>query len=342
MTETQKGRWLMLIHQLPPKPNYFRVKIWRRLQQLGAVAIKNSIYVLPYTAQAHEAFEWVMREITAGKGEASLCEAQFVEGLRDQQIEDLFKTARTADYAQLAEEARQLAKAIAGAAEGSYRSQYEGDLIRLKRRLAAIVERDFFQARGRGTAESWLRAIEERFHSKEPPQSSHENGVGRPARFKAHTWVTRKDVYVDRMASAWLIRRFLDPRARFKFVEGKTYQPNVKEVRFDMFEAEFTHEGDRCTFEVLMERAQLHHLALREIAEIVHDIDLKDGKFFREDAMGLERLLAGIVVAHSTDEVRIARSAAVFNDLYAFFCRQRKPTATRREAKPQGRRGRGG
>ncbi len=137
--------------------------------------------------------------------------------------------------------------------------------------------------------------------------------------------MTRQHVYVDRMASAWLIRRFLDPRARFKCVEGKTYTPGAREVRFDMFEAEFTHEGDRCTFEVLLERGCLHDPALQHIAEIIHDIDLKDGKFFREEATGLERLLAGIVVAHAADEVRVARSAAVFDDLYEFFRHQRKP-----------------
>ncbi|MBI3319126.1 MAG: chromate resistance protein [Candidatus Omnitrophica bacterium] len=319
MGETYKGRWLMLIHQLPPKPNYFRVKIWRRLQQLGAVAIKNSVYVLPNTDQSHESFEWIMREITAGKGEASLCETQFVEGLRDHQIEALFKTARTADYTQIVEEARQLAKAIAATSQGSDRPQHEGNLVRLKRRLAANVDIDFFQARGRGTAESLLREIEERFHSKEPPKASQGKGISSPTRFKAHTWVTRKDVYIDRMASAWLIRRFLDPRARFKFVEGKIYQPKAKEVRFDMFEAEFTHEGDQCTFEVLMERAHLNDPALREIAEIVHEIDLKDGKFFREDVVGFERVFAGIVKAHKDDHRRRLRSAAVLDDAYAYF-----------------------
>jgi len=220
---------------------------------------------------------------------------------------------------QIAEEARQLAKAMAGTAQGSDRSQHEGHLVRLKRRLAAIVELDFFQARGRGTAESLLRAIEDRFHSKESPKASHGKGVGSPARFKTYTWVTRKDVYVDRMASAWLIRRFLNPRARFKFVEDKIYQPKVKEVRFDMFEAEFTHEGDRCTFEVLMERAHLHDPALREIAEIIHEIDLKDDKFFREDVLGFERVLAGIVKAHKDDHARLVRSAAVLDDAYAYF-----------------------
>src|SRR3990170_8900648 len=105
-----EGRWLLLIHQIPPKPNYFRVKIWRRLQRLGAVAVKNSIYVLPKSDQAQEDFQWVLREIVEGGGEATLCEARLVEGLTDEQIEELFRSARSADYQQISDECRQIAK----------------------------------------------------------------------------------------------------------------------------------------------------------------------------------------------------------------------------------------
>src|SRR5919108_507299 len=107
---SNEEHWLMLIHQLPPKPDYFRVKIWRRLQRLGAVAIKNSVYVLPKNEQTQEDFQWVLREITEGGGEATLCEARFVEGLSDEQVEALFQAARSADYGQIAEEARRLAE----------------------------------------------------------------------------------------------------------------------------------------------------------------------------------------------------------------------------------------
>src|SRR5579863_2240081 len=92
-----EARWLLLIHQIPPKPNYFRVKIWRRLQRLGAVAIKNSVYVLPKSDQAQEDFEWVLREIVQEGGDATLCEARLVEGLSDEQVEALFYAARDAD-----------------------------------------------------------------------------------------------------------------------------------------------------------------------------------------------------------------------------------------------------
>jgi len=125
------------------------------------------------------------------------------------------------------------------------------------------------------------------------------------------------------MASAWLIRRFIDPDARFKFVPPKGYNPLPDELRFDMFEAEFTHEGDRCTIEVLIDRIGLADPALAPIAEIVHDIDLKDSKFGRQETIGIERLIAGIAMAHKEDETRLTRASLVFDDLYEYFKRKR-------------------
>jgi hypothetical protein len=144
-----------------------------------------------------------------------------------------------------------------------------------------------------------------------------------PASVRKRTWVTRKGIHVDRMASAWLIRRWIDPEAQFKFVPAKGYQPARGELRFDMFEADFTHEGDRCTFEVLIERFALSDPALHPIAEIVHNIDLKDARFERPEAAGIDRLVAGIAMAHKDDGARLERGVAVFDDLYEYFKRKR-------------------
>ena len=132
-------------------------------------------------------------------------------------------------------------------------------------------------------------------------------------------WVTREHVQIDRIASAWLIRRFIDPKARFKFVPGRSYTPRQGEVRFDMFEGEYTHEGDRCTFEVLVARAGLNDPALAAIGEIIHDVDLKDGKYGREETAGIRTVISGIAAAHRDDEQRLARGAAVLDDLYESF-----------------------
>jgi hypothetical protein len=326
MAETAtEGRWLLLIHQIPPKPDYFRVKVWRRLQRLGAVAIKNSVYVLPKNDQTQEDFQWVLREIIEGRGEASLCEARFVDGLSDEEVEALFQAARGAEYDQIAEEARRLAEIPLpiGQMEETRRTKLETDLVRLKRRLAEVVAIDFFGAPGRETAEGLVSGVEARMTGKNSMLGADNARTFRREDFLGKTWVTRKGIYVDRMASAWLIRRFIDPDARFKFVPPKGYKPLPGELRFDMFEAEFTHEGDRCTLEVLIQRVGLDDPALIPIAEIVHDIDLKDSKFGRQDTIGIERLIAGIAMTHKDDENRLARGTAVFDDLYEYFKRKR-------------------
>ena len=325
MADSNEGRWLLLIHQLPPKPNYFRVKIWRRLQRLGAVAIKNSVYVLPKNDQTQEDFQWVLREIVEGGGEASLCEARFVEGLSDDQVEGLFHAARSADYGQIAEEARRLAKIPLpkGQIEDARRTQSEIDLARLKRRLAEVVAIDFFGAQGREVADGLVSGVEARVHEKRSGKQVGKTATSRREDLQGKIWVTRKGIHVDRMASAWLVRRFIDSGARFKFVSPKGYKPLPDELRFDMFEAEFTHEGDRCTLEVLIERIGLNDPALSPIAEIVHDIDLKDSKFGREETTGIDRLIAGIAMSHKDDESRLSRASAVFDDLYEYFRRKR-------------------
>jgi len=156
---------------------------------------------------------------------------------------------------------------------------------------------------------------------------------------RGRTWVTRQGVHVDRIASAWLIRKFIDPDARFKFVMGKGYQPDEGELRFDMFQAEFTHEGDKCTFEVLLDRVARSDVAksdegknvggksdpaLRAIAEIIHDIDLRDSKYARDEAVGIRTLIDGIALTTSDDLERLARGAEVFNNLYEVFSKKRQ------------------
>jgi hypothetical protein len=322
--QDSEGRWLLLIHQIPPKPDYFRVKIWRRLQRLGAVAIKNSVYVLPKNEQTQEDFQWVLREIVEGGGDATLCEARFVDGLSDGEVEGLFQTARSADYDEIAVEARRLAEIPPKSKIKDDRSaQIETDLAKLKRRLAEVVAIDFFGGRGREVVDGLISGIEARIHESRSGTRPMRSAALPVAELKDKTWVTRKGIYVDRIASAWFVRRFVDSGALFKFVPAKGYKPLSGEVRFDMFEAEFTHEGDRCTLEILIERTGIDDPALIRIAEIVHDIDLKDSKFARQENPGIEQVIAGIAMAHKDDETRLARGSAVLDDLYEYFRRKR-------------------
>ncbi|MFH0822131.1 MAG: chromate resistance protein ChrB domain-containing protein [Pseudomonadota bacterium] len=326
MTECPQGKWLLLIHQIPPKPAYLRVKIWRRLLGLGAVAVKNSVYVIPRNEQTLEDFQWVLREIVQAGADASICEASFVDGLTDELVEDLFRTTRDADYGQIAEEAKAVLDAAppAGSMTDEDRSDLETALSRLKKRFSGVVNLDFFGAPGREPAATLLERIEFRLAEarKSADLGSQFPDTSDISEFRGRTWVTRKGVYVDRMACAWLIRRFIDPDASFRFVSERGYRPKSGELRFDMFEGEFTHEGDLCSFEVLLKRFAVHDKALAEIGKIIHDLDLKEAKFRRPETAGVSALLDGIAASRKADDARLDRGAAMFDDLYEHFRRK--------------------
>lgn len=299
MTDTvvSTQRWLLLVHQLPPKPDYLRVKLRRRLQRLGAVPLKRTVYVLPAGDQAREDFEWLAREIAADGGEATLCESTFLDADTDLRLVHAIRATCSDAY-----------KAIATASRSG-----AADLDRLTRRLHEVQALDHFAAEGRADAEAALEALATRIAQPGGPVTPSIL----PDKPKARVWVTRAGVYVDRIASAWLIRRFVDPEARFRFVAPKQYRPGPGELRFDMFEGEFTHDGDLCTFETLCRHFALRDAALKAIGEIVHDIDCKDDRFAREETPGVQLVLDGITRVSAADEDRLARGAALFDDLYA-------------------------
>ncbi|SDR56245.1 hypothetical protein SAMN05519103_05328 [Rhizobiales bacterium GAS113] len=330
------ARWLLLIHQLPPKPAYLRVKIWRRLQGLGAISVKNSVYVLPAGEQALEDFQWLLREIEQGGGEGMICEANLVDGLSDQEVRTLFDAARDADYEEIAKDLRALAAEIESSADASSEKKPEvrGQLVRLRRRYSELSDIDFFSATGRMTVEGLLTELETRLADTATKTQTEDPGMEKISKDLAgknltgknltgKTWVTRRSVHVDRIACAWLIRRFIDPEAGFKFVAEKDYDAQQGELRFDMFKAEFTHEGDKCSFEVLLDKIGSNDKALHAIAEIVHDIDLKDGKFSREQTAGIAHVIAGICSSQKDDLARIERGSAMFDDTYEYFRKKR-------------------
>ena len=244
-------RWLLFIHQLPPKPDYLRVKTRRRLRRIGAVPVKQTVYALPSTDEALEDLQWLRQEIEAEGGSVVIAEAEFIEGISDEELE-----------AMLAQET----------ASGETESSVQLDKVK-------------------------------------------------PGR----VWVTRTGVHVDRIASAWLIRRFIDPNARFKFVPARGYRPRTGELRFDMYDAEYTHVGADCTFQTLAKRFGLRDRAVAAIGEVVHDIDCKDDRYDRPETAGFSALIRGIVDAHETDRARLERGAAVLDDLYAYFRKRRVP-----------------
>jgi hypothetical protein len=182
---------------------------------------------------------------------------------------------------------------------------------------------DFFGAPGREAVEGLLGDLERRLGS---PTDAKRNPTRRSRSVddvQNRAWVTRTGVHIDRMASAWLIARFIDGRARFKFVPSKGYEAEPGELRFDMFDAEFTHDGELCTFEVLVRDFALTDTALGALGEIVHDIDLKEAKYDRPETAGIDHLIAGIAWTNTGDEKRLEKSSALFDALYAYFKRRK-------------------
>jgi len=315
----ERNPWLLLIHQLPREPAYLRVKVGRRLARVGAIALKNSVYVLPRTDNTLEDFQWIRREIVEDGGEATVVEAKLLEGLSDDEAEAKFREAKDAEYAELIREARGLASEPSPRRKRPWsdeeRAAVLADVLRLERRVKDIETTDFFGAPGHEVATSLLREIRRK---AEPPMPV-STGEPRPAEMHGRTWVTRTGVHVDRIASAWLIVRFIDPEGTFKFVSAKGYAPLEGELRFDMFEAEYSHEGENCTFETLVARFGIDAVGIRAIADVIHDIDLKENKFDRSETAGVAACIAGLCRVERVDEGRLARGFALFDGLLAHF-----------------------
>jgi hypothetical protein len=310
-----------LIHQLPTEPAYLRVKVGRRLVRLGAVALKNSVYVLPAGEGALEDFLWVRREIVEGGGEATVAEAELVDGLSDREVEAKFRAVSDEAYGEVVREARELGSSLRRrkALSDTQRLELSEAADRLDRRIEAIATTDFFGAPLRERAAALVLDLRAR---AAPPQAQAQTVRGPEPAIRGRTWVTRTGIHVDRIGSAWLIRRLIDPEATFKYVPPKGYVPLAGELRFDMFEAEYSHEGEHCTFETLLERFALDEPGLHGVAEVVHDIDLKETRYGRPETSGFAACLAGLCRAHRDDDERLRRGSVLFEALLSHYATQ--------------------
>ena len=309
--------WLLLVYQLPAKPSNIRVRTWRRLQQVGAVGLKNSAYVLPNSLQAKEDFEWIKTEIAAMKGQANVFLADHVDAATHQEIAAAFRTARQTDFRDIARDAKKvLSKVKRGCLATPVRQRLARALRTLRERWNEAASIDFCQAPGREEAGDLLEQMER--HLAEVPMVSKsrlKSGESlRKEKFRSRTWFTRPRPGIDRMSSGWLIRKFIDSEATFAFAAKAEEMPDA--VPFDMFGVELSHEGNACTFETLLKRFGLKGPALERISQIVHNLDLKDERYDVPEAIAVGRLVDGLRQIHTDDRELLEHGMEIFEALY--------------------------
>jgi hypothetical protein len=325
-----KHRWLLFVHQLPTSPSNLRVKTWRRMQQLGAIALKQAVYVLPDSPSAREDFEWLKTEIDGAGGDASVFAAASVDAWSDDVLTEEFRRDRQAAYGALAEELEEHLRRLTRPKRRSPESSPSArKLAGFRERLAALERIDFFGSAGRDRVVTLITRLEDGLGGAAPASSSAPKDR---RHYHGRLWVTRPRPGVDRMSSAWLIRRFIDTDARFAFVADRDAAPE-EAIPFDMFGVEFTHRDDQCTFETLCADFGLDDTALRHVAAIVHDLDLKDARFKAADAPSVGLLIEGLQLAHADDADLLSHGIVLFEALYRATERSIRPTGPRPVAK---------
>ena len=306
------SKLLLLIVSLPPNPSSLRVRVWRRLRAVGAVALKRTVYLLPDTPDHYEHFQWLTQEIQREGGEATLLRVDQIENMSPQDVIRLFHEAREPEFRRLAGRYRKLLQNL-DRKSASTSKRVQADLAQLEREYEKLRELDFFDAPAGAEVERLREAIAMRTRPSEEPRRR-EKATGDLRELRGRQWITRRRPHVDRLASAWLIKRFIDPEASFLFADPKDFPSGA--IPFDAPGAEFSHVGEDCTFETLLKRAGLRDRRLTRLAEIVHEADLRDGKFPRDEARGIDLVIRGLLAANADDHQVLEHGLALFEGLY--------------------------
>ena len=332
-------RWLLFVHQLPTSPSNLRVRTWRRLQQLGAVPVKQAAYVLPDSPGAREDFEWLKAEIKGAGGDAGIFAADSIDTFSDDALVEDFRRARQDAYDALAQDIEGvLARVDTKRRPRGTRAPAVHRLVEVFRaRLAALERIDFFGSAGRDRVVLLVAQLEDRVRPARSTASGSAADTTDVASYRGCLWVTRPRPGVDRMGSAWLIRRFVDAQARFEFAGDRESLPATDAIPFDMFGVEFSHQGDGCTFETLTTVFGITDPAVARIAQIVHDLDLKDGRFGAPDAGTVGTLIEGLQLTTAEDAPLLERGIALFESLYRAFAQSARASGPRPVAKPRTR-----
>jgi hypothetical protein len=309
---------LLLLVGLPPTPSSLRVRVWRRLRSLGAVPLKRSAYLLPDTPERYEGFQWLAQEIERGGGDATLIRVQQIENVGPDDVLRLFHEPRDRDYRQLALRYRKVLQRLEKKSEAA-RARVEAEVARLAKDHQRIRDIDFFDAPGGAEVRRLEEAIAMRTRRPESPRPQAPPTLD-VTKFRGRRWVTRPRPHVDRVASAWLIKRFIDAEAVFVFAPPAEFPADA--IPFDAPGVELSHQGEDCTFETLVKRAHLRDRRLIRLAEIVHEADLRDGKFAHEEARGIDVAIRALLAASPDDHQVLGHGMMLFEGLYATTSRK--------------------
>jgi hypothetical protein len=304
---------LLLLVGVPPTPSSLRVRVWRRLRSLGAVPLKRSAYLLPDTPERYEDFQWLAQEIQREGGEATLIRVQQIENVSEEEVLRFFQEPRDRDYRQLAVRYRKALERL-DKKSASKSPGVQAELARLAKDHQRIRDVDFFDARGGAEVRRLEEAIAMRTRRPESLRRDERPNLDL-TKLRGRRWVTRPRPHIDRVASAWLIKRFIDVEAEFVFAPPPEFPKDA--IPFDAPGVELSHQGEDCTFETLVKRARLRDRRLVRLAEVVHEADLRDGKFPREEARGIDAAVRALLAASSDDHTVLAQGMALFEGLYA-------------------------
>jgi len=302
---TIQNKWLLLLYGLPTKKSAARVNLWRQLKKAGALSLKTSAYLLPDQPEHHERFQWLAQQVRDGGGEATIIRVTDIEGLSGQDIVRQFNQMRAADYDALQPALNGLFSKNKKRRDESFAEDFE----RLTRQFDEIRKIDFFDSPRSQDIQMLLKRAANLRTAK--PKASVPLAL---RKFLGKTWLTRPRPQIDRVGSAWLIRKFIDPKASFVFASDPGKYPDA--IPYDMFEVEFSHHGDDCTFETLAKRFGITDKAVLKIAEMVHDTDLEDRKFQTTECFGIDQVLKGWAKKGLSDDELLERGGECFDALY--------------------------
>ena len=324
MPTVAKEKWLLIFYSVPSQPVSNRMKIWRKLAKTGAVQLKGAVYILPNNEEHYELFQWLISQVTSMGGDGAFVKTSQIETLEESEIITLFNLQREQEYLSIEKKIEDLEMKLSSSRKGG-RSQndekLQEQLNKHKKEFADIRRVDFFSSKRGEILSKRIKAVEAEIKGMSAPAQHTRPPMLLSKRIEDYqnkTWVTRKNPFIDRMASAWFVRRFIDKAAIFIFIAEQEFAQKGKDgVTFDIQGGAFTHVDDLCTFEVMVKSFGIKDKIVKKIAEMVHELDVKDGKYDIPEAQGIEKILTGIRKTSKSDHESLERGMEVFEMLYA-------------------------